>query len=275
MAGLVAEVFAVALLATHFLTGYTFLNPDFIWPQLTGQEEAIEAVLAQIPADASLSAEMHLSTHLAQRETLRIFPDLRDAEWVVINAWFGGDPYGSLTPIWRELSIDPAWETVTARDGLLLLRQGNGPPSGIEEAFRASDLLRLQPVDVQFGASSAGLRLLGFALHPLPEGNFVFCSRWETAGHSQLVPQLAVAAEATGSLNWQWLDSLRFVPQIFSEPGIVQDCTAIFSERVGTELILALSGIDSKDRFYQPMILEAGASEGVVEILEEYLVIRP
>ncbi len=273
--GLLAEGLLVALLAAHFLDGYTFINPSFVWPQPTGQEDAIEQVLAQIPADAPLSAEMHLSAHLAQRETLRVFPDLRDVEWVVVNVWFGGDPYGSLTPVWRELSADPAWETVTAHDGLLLLRRGAGPPRGVEAAFRSSKALPLYQVNVQFGEPGAGLRLLGFALHPLPEGHFVFCSRWKVESDYQIIPQLAVATQATEPLLWQPLESLRFVPQIFSQPGMVQDCTAISSEQEGAELVLYIRSSDPAERFYPPVVLDAGFSSGTLEVVGNLLLLRP
>jgi uncharacterized membrane protein len=77
----------VSVLATHIAAGYTPLNPSFIWPQRTGQNETAREILDMIPEDAPASLDMHLATHAARREILRIFPDLRDVEWVALTAW--------------------------------------------------------------------------------------------------------------------------------------------------------------------------------------------
>lgn len=251
----------VSTLAAHYMEGYTPLNPHFVWPRLTGQEDAIAQVLSQIPASAPLSAEMHLSAHLAQRETLRIFPDMRDAEWLVVNAWFGGDPYGRSSQVWREVVQSTTWKTVTARDGLLLLRKSEGDsPRDLARAFRFSEGMSFDALQLRFGSERHGLHLRGYALYPLPYGHFVFCSRWTLQGDVPIMPKIGVEASPPGNITFNDLDVLKYVPEIFSKPGDVQDCTA-FQVLQGDDVVLRLVGRDLQGRDHPAQVLDAGGAD--------------
>ncbi len=272
--GLLAEGLVVALLAAHFLDGYTFINPNFVWPQPTGQETAIEQVLAQIPADAPLSAEMHLSAHLAQRETLRIFPDMRDAEWLVVNAWFGGDPYGRSSQVWREVAQSTTWKTVAARDGLFLLRKSEGDsPRDLAQAFRFSEGMSFDALQLRFGSEQQGLDLRGYALYPLPYGHFVFCSRWTLQGDVPITPKIGVEASPPGNITFNDLDVLKYVPDIFSKPGDVQDCTA-FQVLQGDDVVLRLIGRDLQGQDYPAQILAACGADVTLMSDEMSIILR-
>jgi len=84
----------VSMAASHTAEGYTHLSRAYLWPRPTGQGESLARILREIPEDASLSVDMHLAPHVAEREILRIFPDIRDVEWILLNVWYGGYPYG-------------------------------------------------------------------------------------------------------------------------------------------------------------------------------------
>ena len=178
-----------SVIGAHIVSGYTPLSLSFVWPAKTGREPTIQALLRQIPDNAPISAEMHLAAHLAARETLRLFPDLRDAEWIVIDAWFGGDPYGSFVNTWQGILQDPTWETVAAHDGLILLHKGLGPPQAIEGAFQPSDTLVLPPLDAWFGRTEDGLQLRGLNIYCRAAGLCYLCLEGIKTGASPLMPR--------------------------------------------------------------------------------------
>jgi hypothetical protein len=172
----------VSVLATHIAAGYTPLNPSFIWPQRTGQNETAREILDMIPEDAPASLDMHLATHAARREILRIFPDLRDVEWVALNAWYGGYPYGMQPEVWHSVFANSLWETIRAEDGLILLhRSGGGPPEGLHQAFIAHESIE-SPGHVIFINDTHRLSLLEVNIVPLPSGNYYLCSLWSPSG---------------------------------------------------------------------------------------------
>jgi hypothetical protein len=266
------EALAVSVVGSHLVAGFTPLSLGFTWPQPSGREAAVQAVLAHIPQDAAVSADMTLAPHLAQRPTLRLFPDTRDAEWVVVDLWFGGDPYGSKEAIWQGLVVDQSWETVEAREGLVLLRTGAGPPEGVEDALR-DFALELPPLDVGFGEGEEEIALTGLGVYRKPLGLTYLCTRWRREWSSLTVPQVALV-EAEGETEARSLDGWGLVPQVFAKPGSFIDCTDLLVGRYTSEPTVRLFVEGEEGRKLPITEFDTFALEGEIERKGEALLLR-
>jgi len=232
----------ISVLASHITAGYTPLNSSFVWPRRTEQNATAYEVLAAIPENAPASLDMHLAAHAAQREILRIFPDLRDVEWVALNAWYGGYPYGMQPSVWHSLFSNPLWETVRAEDGLILLhRSGSGPPQELDHAWAAPD--SIEPSGrVVFAKDQHQLILSEVEIVPLPLGNYFLCSSWSSGGESGPgVPW--VNAYAGESRVERPLSSAIVIPGIYSgaKNEVYRDCTDLVTLANANEVEVAFS----------------------------------
>lgn len=235
--GLLLEALVVSVMAVNVLEGYLPFSRIFVWPEPLRPQAAVTELLTIVPDEAPLAAGLHLAPHLSQRPTLRFFPDMRDAEWVALDLWFWDDPYGVGVEIWQQLLVDPLWETAATRDGMLILRKGQGPPTALAAALAPTAEIPLAPLDVTFAGGET--RLLGMRLFPLPLGHFILCTDWSGWGEAG-VPQVQIG-EAEGNfsapmhLNTTWM-----LPNMtVSTP--VRDCTQ-FAVPVGSrELQLRLA----------------------------------
>lgn len=264
---LVGEALLVSTVATHVVSGYTPLALRFVWPQVGPREEAKVALLARIPEDAVVSAESHLGTHLARRETMRFFPDLRDAEWVILDFWTGHYFYLTAVERFQDLLLDSDWETVTAGDGLLLLRRGAGPPDSIADAFRPQVSLPLMPLTVQFGTEDHhGLTLQGFDVRARANGHLVLCSDWERWNGGTLTPEISLSGEKFDSL-----DGRRFYPPLLASPGSVRDCTQQIAIGNRREQDVYLRVRDGAGQVLSVELRDLGAWEGRVEVIGDVL----
>lgn len=260
------EALAVSVAAAHFLGGYTPLGRGFVWPAPTGREQTMTGLLRSIPADAPVSSELQLAAHLAARKTLRFFPDRRGAEWIVMDVWFGQYHYLSEAEGWRQVMADAGWQTAAARDGLIVLQRGQGPPRDVEQAFRPRDAL--PALTAQFGDS---IQLRGAAFFPRQD-RFFICTDWLRQGRSSLVPWIEAQLAPTQVVR-QPLDTLRFAPTIFAEPGPIRDCTQFVLPRGGTVTLrlMVRTGIDE----WAPVrLVNAGAWQGRAQAQEHQLVLR-
>ena len=267
-----AEVLLVTVAITNYMEGYLPWSRAFIWPRRTGREPAMAAVLEQVPADATLSAEMQLLAHAARRETLRFFPDTRAADWIALDFWYGLYPYGSFNEIWPQIRTDPHWETVLAADGLVLLQRGNGPPEGLAAAFRPDPTLSLEPLRVQFGTEARGLRLVGLETRPRPVNYLFLCTDWEIQEERGLVPQVAISSSS--GTDFASLDAPRFVPDTFRRSGLVRDCTSLLSPLQGGEIPVRLVVRDAGGVRVPVQIEEPGAWEANLSVEDSVLVIH-
>ncbi|HQM14423.1 MAG TPA: hypothetical protein PK832_08260 [Anaerolineae bacterium] len=210
--------------------------------------------------------ESHLGAQLAQRETLRFFPDMRDAEWVALDFWAGHYFYFTAAERWQTLRTDSRWETVTAGDGLLLLRRGAGPPTDIAEAFRPQISPPLPQLTVSFGEE---LILRGFDVHARPNGHLVLCSDWERRGKGALTPQLSLTGETFAPL-----DSLHFAPELFAVPGVRRDCTQLIAFGNVREPSVYFRVVDAVGRELPPVVMATGAWAEKVSLAGNMLYLR-
>jgi len=117
-----------SVLGAHVASGYTPLSTRFSWPAPKRPPAQVRTFLAQIPEDAAISAEANLAAHLARRETLRLFPDLRGTTWIILDQRYGLYLYFTEEDAWKKIQQDPSWKVMAEQDGLILLRRARDGP---------------------------------------------------------------------------------------------------------------------------------------------------
>ncbi len=271
--GLVGEALIVTFLVTSYMEGYLPWSRAFLWPTRTGHELVLEAALAVIPPHATLSAEMQLLSHVAQRETLRFFPDTRDVDWIALDFWYGLYPYRSLEVLWPGVRDAARWETVIAQDGLIFLRQGQGPPQNLEGAFRPNSALPLSTLRVRFGAEEAGLYLEGVQGSPRPISYLFLCTDWQQENAMDFVPRAEVLGvnPKAGDLP---LRAKMLLPSLFAGPGQVRDCTQLLVALRGDGPMVRLRVQDASGASYAPVILDAGEWGDRASVEDDALLLR-
>jgi uncharacterized membrane protein len=113
------------------------LSDQGYWPEGAAERTAIQEALEVIPADAAVSAEATIATHLSQRRAIYEFPSpfIRwkwgtldgpdpdpnpdDVDWIVARNSFLGDWRHVFDPI----VASPGWETVVESDAVIVLRR--------------------------------------------------------------------------------------------------------------------------------------------------------
>lgn len=254
-----AMALAVSIGAAHGVDGYTFLNRRFLWPHLTGQESAAKAALAQVPLAASASLEMHLAAQSPQRETVRIFSDVRDVDWIALNVWYGEYPYQSQSynEAWSRILTSSDWETVLADSGLVLLRRGQGPPLGILKAFEVPESIPAHPLAVRFGEGEKAAELRAFSAIPLPMQSFVLCMDWYIpAGVDRFSPLVQVVGVAVLA---QPTVGVQTFPDLYATPGQWRDCTRLRFRPNASSTVILLSAVDAQGAPASVHIVDGGA----------------
>lgn len=254
---LMAEALIVTILISSYMEGYLPWSRAFIWPELSGREPAMATALELVPEDAVLSAEMQLLSHQAQRETLRFFPDTREADWILLDFWFGLYPYQSMELLWPQVRDAEQWETVLADNGLLFLRQGQGPPEDLQNVFHPSDELTLPTLRVRFGTEKQGLYLEGLQGYPRPVNYLFLCSDWRQDVDGNFTPYVELRGATTESATP--LRAKQLLPMLFTEPDRLRDCTPLLANLRGSGPVIRLSVRDEFGRTYAPTLLDAGA----------------
>jgi uncharacterized membrane protein len=132
---------AVAALALGAaLVGNFFLGPIPVWrffprgetlqaraAHISAHDRAAARALQLVPRDAPVTATNSLGAHLSERKRIFSFPELRGAEWVVVDERKPSlrdqnDRQGGLVHIAR-LRRDPRFRMVFAEDGVLVFRR--------------------------------------------------------------------------------------------------------------------------------------------------------
>jgi hypothetical protein len=154
-----------ASLAVQVHHGYLPFSRDFYLAPRSVQVQAADAIVAQVPPQVPVSADLQLGAHLSHRPSIYLYPNLHDAEYLAIDVRLRDGPfpprdaYGAI----QQLLADGRYGVVDGRRGYLLLKQGLDRPS-IPNAFydlaRAGSPDPQVPLVVDFG----GIRLLGFDL---------------------------------------------------------------------------------------------------------------
>lgn len=172
LAGACLWLLAWSLLAQR-MWGFTPLNPDTRWPEVTPHHRLLARFAAQIPREARLSTTPPLNPHLSHREVIYDFPVVLDTDYVLVDAasttdMHPNDFHEAVMGLLRgEFCVQDA------DDGYLLLARATGQahcrrdlPDAFYDFLRTSDPAPQYPVDITFGGR---LRLLGFDLVDQPK----------------------------------------------------------------------------------------------------------
>jgi len=166
-----ALVVVIASLLYHRSRGATPLAAGFEWPQVTEHHRIGERIIARIPPEAAVSAQWRLNPHVSQRERVYQYPDVRDAEYILLDVTINSWPQHP-NDLYRDVQalLAGEWGVVAAQDGWLLLRRGSGQKALPDEFYdfaRAPNATPSVPLDVQFGNA---LRLVGLDVEDRPDG---------------------------------------------------------------------------------------------------------
>jgi uncharacterized membrane protein len=224
--GVIGVALATSILATHWMLGYTPLSRGFIWPESTGRESIANEFINMIPKGATVSAESHLGAHLAQYGGVRFFPDVRDASWLLLDTWYGSYPYylppESTQSRWDAIRQDPSWVTVAARDGLVLLEKGSGPPQNISDGYRIANPGQPE-FNVQFGDEKR-IYLVDISVIHHSKDQVTFCADWNLTGPGAgLYPNLQFLS-TDNTLTQAPEYGINLSPEIFTQPGRYRIC---------------------------------------------------
>ena len=177
-------------LGYNYFRGFAPWSVDFELPDVTSHHRLFRRFADQIPPDAVISTTPPLFPHLSHRPVIYLFPDVRDAEFVLLNVSGVTDMHPhDVYERFHELADSREFGIVDAADGYILLKRGaEGFPELPDDFF---DFVRVDephpqyPIEMDFGDY---LRFRGFdlsdryrwqltkvrlyweVLKPLPEG---------------------------------------------------------------------------------------------------------
>ncbi len=224
--GIIGVALATSILTNHWILGYTPLSKGFIWPESTGRESTTNEFLNMIPKEADVSVEAHLGAHLAQYDTVRIFPDIRNVSWLLLDTWYGSYPYylplASTQAQWDAIRQDPSWETVAAHDGLILLKKGNGPPQNIADVYRINNP-GLPEFSYQFGTEQR-ISLVDLNVIHHSRDKTTFCTEWKVVGTGTgLYPKIQFLS-SDNNLTAAPEFGINLIQEILTRPGSYRFC---------------------------------------------------
>ncbi|MDQ7030518.1 MAG: DUF2079 domain-containing protein [Ardenticatenia bacterium] len=201
-----ALIVIIASLLYHRSRGATPLAADFEWPRVTEHHRIGERIIALIPPEAAVSAQWRLNPHVSRRERVYQYPDVRDAEYVLLDVTINSWPQHP-NDLYRDVQAMLAgeWGVVAAQDGWILLQRGGDQkilPDPFYDFARAPNASPTVPVDIQFGNA---LRLVGFDVEEEADGI-----------------QTTLYWERTGATN----GPIRLWPYYFSPSGQVLEDTS-------------------------------------------------
>ena len=136
-------------------------RPAMLWARAhDGLERrpALERLLRRIPSDASVCAHNHLAAQLSNRREVTVYPDVRDAEWVLLDFGKPGGEY----PLSREEHVRRFFELV--RSGKYGVRAVAGKFALLAKGPGAGDLDLAETVRLLF-LDYAPEDLLHFGAH--------------------------------------------------------------------------------------------------------------
>lgn len=103
----------------------------------------VNQILKLIPSDAKVSASDHLFSHLAQRQSIYLFPTVNDAEYIIFSVF---DNYFMISHEENEKSrnqylFDPNWEIVAQEYPVFLLQSKKSQSTNFEKTYSKPKLL--------------------------------------------------------------------------------------------------------------------------------------
>jgi uncharacterized membrane protein len=128
------SLLAMILIVTfiyQFQFGHTPIGRYFDWPVVTEHHRTAEAMLAQISAQAVISAQNNLAPRLSQREWIFILPTVskhgQQADYIAFDLQGDLVPYNFIEDYCRQLAevlSSRNYGLIFAEDGLLLFKRG-------------------------------------------------------------------------------------------------------------------------------------------------------
>jgi uncharacterized membrane protein len=139
------------------------------FPQVTDHHRLFREIKALIPPDAAVSASTTLNPHVSQRQRLYLFPDVADADYVVVDVTASPHPLDYAAFHWRVTGLlnGGEWGWVAARDGYLLIKRGEPNRPLPPEFFSFTRLDQPPAIDRPMSATFGDvIQFLGFSLAP-------------------------------------------------------------------------------------------------------------
>jgi uncharacterized membrane protein len=161
----VALILVVSLLC-QMESGHLPFSRGFYLAPRDEQASAAEAIVRQVPAQGSVSAGGALVPHLSQRESVYIYPNLHDAEYLAVNVRYPAGPFpprDTFDSIQAMLSAGQ-YGVTGGQYGYLVLERGlesAAIPDSFYRFAKAGDPAPQVELDVNFGDK---VRLLGYDL---------------------------------------------------------------------------------------------------------------
>ncbi len=196
-------------LGWHWQNGFSPLSAVAPHYPVTAHDRLGQQLVAQIPADASISSQLRLYAHLSNRKIAYVFPFVHEADYIFLDVTADTSPLhpNDLRLQVQQLLDSGDFGVLTAADGYILLKRGalnTALPDAFFDFARVPDPRPEIPLDVQFGDS---LRLVGADVLDNPR-----------------------RAETQVRLYWQALkpidDSLRLYPFFINPNGdVIEDTT--------------------------------------------------
>jgi uncharacterized membrane protein len=161
----------VVSIAWHLFHGYSPLALSPPRWELDDHDRLAERFLTQIPPDAPISAQGKLYPHLSDRMIAYQFPDVHDAEYILLDVTRDSWPIhpNDLKARVQELLDSREYGVLDAADGYILLHRGlasRALPDAFYDFARVERAIPQYPLNVEFGEE---LRLLGFDLMDDPQ----------------------------------------------------------------------------------------------------------
>ena len=133
---------------SHF-RGFVPGSLDWELPVVTAHHRLFDRFAAQIPPDAVISTTPPLFPHLSHRPVIYLFPDVRDAKYVLIDVsgvtdMHPNDVYERL----HELIEGGEFGILDAADGYVLLQRGIAGLPELPDAFY--DFARVTELEPQY-----------------------------------------------------------------------------------------------------------------------------
>lgn len=215
---------------------YQQVTVRHIWPVVTQHDRLGAQIAAEIPPDASVSAQSTLAPHLSQRQTIYQFPSgAQDADYIFLDVTTGNfypftSPAKYVAAV-RQVMTSGDYTFADARDGYLLLRRegvngsgatASGQPDAAFYSFAyATSLEDAQTVNASF---TGGLRLVGYRVNPprvsRTEPELTITTYWEDSQPIS-APQTVVMTLTqpdgsrivlADSLTQEWLPPIAWTP---------------------------------------------------------------
>jgi hypothetical protein len=175
---------AATALTAFLLHGYLPPGGNFRVLPITEHHRAAQGIMAQIPADAIVSAQDRLNPHVSGRRTIYIFPRVDDADYIWLDAAGPAWPQhpSDLRATVTEL-LAGDFGVAAADDGYLLLRRG-APSASLPDAFfrywQRPEEAVASPALARGEIWGEGLRLNEVAVGADRNGELLVTARWET-----------------------------------------------------------------------------------------------